>query len=105
VILVTIEEVDLTRAFVVIQLALLRPAGQNWCYHMVRAYFSSSTELTFDRGNSSGVVLGDWWVVESLDETFEVSTNLLTVVAHLATVVLFLLHPLGHDYQVGHDDV
>jgi hypothetical protein len=68
----TIEEVDLDRAFLVFNY-YCQVGGNNWTYFLVRGQFTSSTELTFDRGAASGPVFGSWWVVESLDESFLVT--------------------------------
>jgi len=70
---VTIDEVDLDHAFLIHNWHG-DTSNYYWAYHLIRGTFSSNVELLFDRGVlGSTVIMGSWWVVEALDNAFEVS--------------------------------
>lgn len=69
---VAIEEVDLGKAFLIHNWHN-DSSNRSWTYHLIRGKFNSSTELLFDRGLAGTTTMGCWWVVESLDDAFEVT--------------------------------
>jgi len=67
-----ITEVDTSKAFH-IQYHRYSYGGTEYMYQaLVRTYFSSTTQLTHDRANGSGIVHGQYWVVEDLGNNFDV---------------------------------
>jgi len=67
-----ITEVDTSKAFH-IQYHRYGHTGTEYFYHsFVRTYFSSTTQLTHDRANGTGIIHGQYWVIEDLGNNFDV---------------------------------
>lgn len=69
---VTIEEVDTSKAFIQVYMFPTDGVGSNYGAVFTRAKFNSSTELYFERYNSTSNVHLTWFVVECLQDQWEV---------------------------------
>ena len=70
---VTIDPVDMTKSFIHISWRC-EDTNNVWRDAMVRARITSPTTIMVDRFDDSGDMDVRWWVVESLDDSFDVET-------------------------------
>jgi len=71
---ITVEEVDLHRAFVVVS-SYGYGVSNKYSHSFLESYFTNSTTLTVQRTTSdSGAIMGQYYIVEALNEEFYVQT-------------------------------